>query len=212
MTGRALIGRCVSLATLALGLSGCTSPGQRADAVAELAQFVVREIPETAHRDYIDFGGKVALVAHELSPDGKAGPGQSMNAKLYWKPLSVISPGFSLFTHLEDSRGRQIRNYDEVGTFRKWLVGKAPASLALLELGKVYVDEQTIDLPQAADLAPEVLLVVGAFTEDHPRHYTNLPVVSGPSNGRQAGIVARIDTGLAWPKVAAKRSDKEVRR
>src|SRR5262245_15158211 len=111
MTGRALIVRGLSVAALGAPLSGCTSDGQKADAASDLASYVVGEVPETAHRSYIDFGGKLALVAYELSPDGKAGPGQSLNAKLYWKPISVLSRGWSLFTHLEDARGRQIRNY-----------------------------------------------------------------------------------------------------
>ena len=155
----------------------------------------------------VDFGGKLALVAYELSPSGKAGPGQSVNAKFYWKPISTISPGWGLFTHLEDTSGRQIRNFDEVGPFRKWLGGKAQAGLGLLELGHVYVDEQSFEMPPAADLAPEVLLVVGVWNGD-----MRLPVVSGPSDGHHAGIVTQIDTGLEWPKVAAKRADKEVRR
>jgi hypothetical protein len=91
-----------------------------------------------------------------------------------------------------------------VGPFRKWLGGKAQTGLALLELGNIYVDEQSFEMPPAADLAPEVLLVVGVWHGD-----MRLSVVSGPSDGHHAGIVARIDTGLEWPKVAAK---KEVRR
>jgi len=39
-----------------------------------------------------------------------------------------------------------------------------------------------------------------------------LPVVSGPSDGHHAGIVARIYTGLEWPKMAAQRAGQEVRR
>jgi len=148
----------------------------------------------------------------ELTPDGKAGPGQNVHAKLYWKPVGIIGSGWSLFTHLEDTGGRQLRNLDQEGPLRKWLAGKAPRGLGLLDLANVYVDEQSFDMPKAEDLTPEVLLVVGVFTEDEPQHYTNLPVVSGPSDGHHAGIVARIETGLEWPKVALKREEKAVRR
>lgn len=199
--------RSFATAILGAALWGCNAQGQNAGAATELASFLVAEIPETAQREYIDFGGKLVLVAHELSPSGKAGPGQSVNAKFYWKPMSAVSPGWGLFTHLEDAQGRQIRNFDEVGPFRKWLSGKAQAGLSLLELGNVYVDEQTFEMPPAADLAPEVLLVLGVWNGD-----MRLPVVSGPSDGHHAGIVTRIETGLEWPKVAAKRSEKEVRR
>jgi hypothetical protein len=192
---------------LGAALWGCTAQGQKAEAATELASFLVTEIPETAHREYVDFGGKLVLIAHELSPSGKAGPGQSVNAKLYWKPISAISPGWGLFTHLEDARAHQIRNFDEVGPFRKWLGGKAQAGLALLELGNVYVDEQSFEMPPAADLAPEVMLVVGVWNGD-----MRLPVVSGSSDGHHAGIVTQIETGLEWPKMAAKRPNKEVRR
>lgn len=199
-------------ALLGAFVAGCTAHGHGSDASSELAPFVVREIPETAHREFIDFGGKLNLVAYELTPDGKAGPGQSVNLKLYWKPVAVIAPGWGLFTHIEDGRGHQIRNLDEAGPFRKWLAGKAPSGLGLLELGTVYLDEQSFEMPAAGDLVPEVLLVVGAWTEDQRQRYTRLPVVSGPSDGHQAGVVARIETGLEWPKVARKTDTNEVRR
>lgn len=205
-------GRGIAVALAAGAAVACNAPGKNAEAASELAQFVVPEIPETAHHEFIDFGGKIELVGCDLSPDGKAGPGQTVHAKLYWKPVSVIGPGWSLFTHLEDARGRQLRNLDEEGPFRKWLAGKAPHGLDLLDLANIYVDEQTFDMPKAEDLTPEVLLVVGVFTEDHPQHYTNLPVVSGPADDHHAGIVARIETGLEWPKLTAKREDKETGR
>jgi hypothetical protein len=207
VTRKGRVARSLATAVLGAALWGCSVQGQKAGAAAELASFIASEIPETAHREYVDFGGKLVLVAHELTPSGKTGPGQSVNAKFYWKPISAISPGWGLFTHLEDARGHQIRNFDEVGAFRKWLGGKAQAGLGMLELGNVYVDEQSFEMPPAADLAPEVLLVVGVWNGD-----MRLPVVSGPSDGHHAGIVTRIETGLEWPKVAAKRSDKEVRR
>lgn len=205
-------GRGVGVALAAAALAGCNAPSKNVEAAPELAQFVVTEIPETAHREFIDFGGKIELVAYDLSPDGKAGPGQSVHAKYYWKPVSVIGQDWALFTHVQDARGGNLRNLDGEGPFRKWLVGKAPDGLDLLELANIYVDEQTFDMPKAEDLTPEVLLVVGVYTEDRPHHYTNLPVVSGPSDGHQAGVVARIDTGVQWPKLAAKRDDKEIRR
>lgn len=207
VTRKGAVARLFATAALGAGLCGCTTQSQKAEVTSELASFLVAELPETAHREYVDFGGKLVLVAHEVSPSTKVGPGQGVNAKFYWKPISSLSPGWSLFTHLEDARGRQIRNFDEVGPFRKWLGGKAQAGLGLLELGNVYVDEQSFEMPPAADLAPEVLLVVGVWSGD-----MRLPVVSGSSDGHHAGIVTRIDTGLEWPKVAAKRSNKEVRR
>lgn len=214
MTWNGLATRGFAAPVLALALSGCAAPNE-ASAASELAPFLVREIPETAHRTFIDFGGKMQLVAYEMTPDGNAGPGQKVNVKLYWRRVSTVAPGWALFTHLTDVRGERgapLRNLDEVGEFRKWLSGKAPGGLALLELGSVYVDEQSFDMPPAADLVPEVLLVVGAWIQDHPNHYANLPVVSGPSDGHQAGIVSRIDTGLEWPKLAAKPVEHEVRR
>jgi hypothetical protein len=201
MTGRFAV-------LLILGLSGCAERAQNADVATELAAYVAQEIPEPAHRAFIDFGGKLQLVAYDLSPDGKAGPGQSVTAKLYWKPVSVISPGWGFFTHLEDARGRQLRNFDEAGPLRKWLSGKAPKGLSMLELGTMYVDEQTFEMPKAEELTPEVLLAVGVWNGD-----MRLPVVSGPSDGHHGGIVARIDTGLEWPKkMAAQRAGQEVRR
>src|SRR5436190_21824303 len=70
-----------------------------AGGASDLAPYVVSEIPDTAQRDFTDFGGKLALVAHEISPSEKASPGQSVTAKLYWKPIGVMLPGWALFTH-----------------------------------------------------------------------------------------------------------------
>ena|ERR1041385_4952858 len=207
MTGRSSITCGLAAAVCALSLSGCAAPVQTTEAESDLARFVVREIPETAHREFIDFGGKIELVAYELTPDGRAGPGQSVQAKFYWKPVSVIGPGWGLFTHVEDARGRQLRNLDEEGPLRKWIVGKTPRGLGSLDLANVYVDEQSFEMPKAEDLTPEVLLVVGVWNGD-----MRLPVVSGPSDGHHAGLVARIQTGLPWPKVATRREEKEVRR
>lgn len=58
-------------------------------------------------------------------------------------------------------------------------------------MGKIYADEQSLELPKAEQLTPRVAIVVGVWLGD-----MRLPVVSGVSNGHEAGVVARFSTGM----------------
>jgi hypothetical protein len=154
-------------------------------------------VPADATPTFIDFGGKIQVVAYSVSPTGKVGPGESIDLTLYWKPVAALGPGWNFFTHIESDSGKQLGNYDSEGALRGWLKGKMPDGLGLLEVGRIYVDEQKIQMPKADGLTPSVGLVVGVWNDQ-----MRLPVVSGASNGHDAGVVAHFSTGLARPKRA----------
>jgi hypothetical protein len=179
-------------------LFGCSTPSREAKEAEAFAAYAVPAVPDGARRTFVDFGGKLALVGYELSPEGTAGPGTTIHAKLYWKRVGKLGAGWSLFTHLVDDQGRQLRNFDGEGDFRKALAGKMPTGLAGLELGAVYVDEQSLGLPGANELTPKVSLLVGVWRDD-----MRLPVVSGPTDGKQAAILANYDTGVERPSAVA---------
>jgi hypothetical protein len=180
-----------STAALLLGaaLTACAAPAASGDA-EDLKPFAVSALPEGATRTFIDFGGKVQLVGYEFSPDRAVQPGGALSAKLYWRRVGPLQPDWSLFTHVDDERGRQLRNYDKVGTFRAAL-GSKPEGLARLSAGQIYVDEQSIELPRGREVTPRVAFVVGVWHEQ-----VRLSVISGPSNGKHAAVVGTFDTGV----------------
>jgi hypothetical protein len=169
---------------------GCTGSTPEADG-SDLAAFVVPEVPgDTVTRTFVDFGGKVHLVGVELTPAGSVTPGGNLKIRLYWRRVGDLAEDWSLFTHIDDDFGRQLRNYDRVGPFRAALGGK-PLGLARLELGKIYVDEQSVELPKNNELTPKIELVVGVWHDK-----VRLNVVSGTSNGKDAAVIAAIPTGV----------------
>jgi len=74
-----------------------------------------------------------------------------------------------------------------------WLasLGAKEPGLSVLELGKVYTDEQTFAVPKADVVTPKITIVVGVWNEA-----MRLPVVSGPSDGHAAAIVTHLSTGV----------------
>lgn len=170
--------------------AACTPTEKPPEGTADFAQFIVPALPEGAHQTLIDFGGKVHVVGYQVSPEGAVRPSQPLTVKLYWQRVGALEPGWGLFTHLEDDNRRQLRNFDREGTFRG-KVGAAPAGLALLELGKLYADEQTLEMPKGEELSPRVSLVVGVWNHD-----MRLPVLSGGTNGHDAALIAGFSTGV----------------
>lgn len=175
----------------AVPLGGCA--GEATPAPAELAPHVVLQVPEGVTRTLVDLGGKLHLVGYEVTPAQTAGPGDTVSVKLYWRVAGRLDRGFQLFTHLEDERGRQLWNYDREGAFRGALGGLA-GGLADIPPGTLLLDQQTLTLPKAEQLAPRVVLVVGAWKKGKGDLWLRLPVLSGPSNGRSGGVIATLET------------------
>jgi len=188
MTARSL--RTLELAaSLALPLALACAPTE-STRDSDLASFAHERLAEGVHPTYVDFGGKLALVGFELSPDGVLAPDSQVHLTLYWKRTGAIEPGWGLFTHLEDERGRQLMNFDKDGPLRNVLAGK-PEGVSSFELGKVYTDEQTFQMPKEAVSTPRETFVVGVWKGD-----MRLPVISGESDGHDSGIVTHISTGV----------------
>jgi hypothetical protein len=201
--------------TLALGaalslvaVTGCGSSEKPAVDSSGVAGFVVPALPEDAKPAFFDFGSKVRIIGTAVSPERSAAPGTPVKVRFYWERVSPLEPGWNLFTHVEDDGGKQLRNFDKEGAFRAALTSK-PGGLAQLELGKIYADEQTVEIPKADEATPQVSIIVGVWSDA-----MRLPLVSGVTNGHDAALVAHFETGVprktALP--AAIKNQKDVRR
>lgn len=187
--------------------AGCGKPPAKhkpAKVEPALRANVLDGVPsDIQHRLFIDFGGKVHLLGYSVQPDGVVAPGKKFKLTLYWQPIAKLGPGWKLFTHILDTRGRLIGNDDNVGPLRE-LQGKDQAlSPSKWQRGKVYVDEQEIEVPAKVE-SPSILVTVGIW-----RGGTRLDVLSGPSDGQNRAIIAHIKTGLVPPKPVPKKSPKK---
>ena len=201
---------------LSLGAVGCQSAGAPAQAAAvdpALAQYVLAEVPsDLPNRCYLDFGGKVALVGYAIEPTGVAAPGSHVKLTLYWQSLSALGPGWGLFTHLVIPR-QPHRLLDSAGPLRK-LVSSADGGQrqalgpSSWERGQIYVDPLEFDIPPNVR-TPEVTVVAGVWRDalrvvkegqpEDPKLALpglRLPVLSGPADDMQRGIILHISTGL----------------
>jgi len=184
--------RTLPLVCFALASTGACAPTAKQEAPADLAAFAHERLADDVkHTTFVDFGSKVQLVGYEVSPEDTARPGESVKMTLYWKRTGQLEPGWRLFTHIDDDKGRQLSNFDREGAFRTAL-GSKESGLSVLELGKVYTDEQTFAVPKADVVTPKITIVVGVWNDA-----MRLPVVSGPSDGHAAAIVSHISTGVA---------------
>jgi hypothetical protein len=179
------------LSASALALASCRAAPTTDDVPSSLAEYVLTAPPEMKNTTFIDFGSKVHLIGYDISPDGPAAPGAELKVTLYWKSVAKLDPGWGLFLHLLDDRGRRIGNFDNDGPLRTWQDSERRQALppSLWEPGLVYVDPVTV-VPR--DASGTISLVTGVWHDG-----MRLPVLSGPTDGHDAGIVTHLDTGVA---------------
>lgn len=192
----------VSLVAL---LAGCAD-AEKAPAPLEpgLVQYVLDDVPsDVKHRMLIDFT-KVHLVGYDIEPEGVVAPGARFKLRMYWKSVSRLPAGWSLFTHLVGPDGRRLERggLDDVGPLRARAAPSSPDAAPPPQAlspsdwipGKIYVDEQEIEVPPNARV-PEINVVVGVW------HWNNLrlSVIGGPSDKEERGIVTTLKTGVDWP-------------
>ncbi len=184
---------------------------------AALLGYVLDAAPrKIQHPLYIDYEGKARLIGYDVEPEGEVAPGSRFKLRMYWLSTSKLGPGWRLFTHLVDDRGRQLSNLDAVGPLRQ-PAGEGAQALGPSRWipGKVYVDEQDIDVPAGA-ATPRVTVSVGIWrnfcgaveTSEAGRRCVSwrdsrLQILSGPSDGKQAGIVHHVTTGWTPPLASA---------
>ncbi len=212
---KALLGGAFALGLACSACQAAPAPAAVATPDPALAQYILSDVPsDMPNRCYLDFDGKVALVGYAIEPKGIAVPGSHVKLTLYWQSLSPLGPGWGLFTHLIVPGQTPDRTLDASGPLRKSVPAEGGADRQALgpsswERGKVYVDPLEFDIPMDAR-APEVTVVAGVWRnalrvirDDQPEDPKlllpglRLPVLSGPVDDMQRGIVLHISTGVS---------------
>jgi hypothetical protein len=213
----------------ALILAGCARTAQNTQEPETLPldpaleAHVLDSVPsDIENRLFVDFEGKVHLIGYAIQPKTTASPGSRFKLTLYWRSVAKLGPEWALFTHLLDGTGRKFGNTDNEGPLRRLKPsadGQQTQTLppSLCTPGKIYVDEQEIEVPREVD-TPELTIAVGVWREQRfimqsadggidLQNPMRLAVISGPSDGKQRAIVAHLKTGIVRPiDVAAKPS------
>jgi hypothetical protein len=182
-----------------------------------LGESVLTAVPgDLAHPLRINYDNHLELLGYELAPEGALRPGTRVELTLFWRCLRPLEPGWTIFTHLLDASGRPISvaGLDQAGPLRQALATSG------WERGKVYVDRQQFELPSGLD-TPEGALVAGVEREvsappadsaqaaSKPVVDYRLRVVSGPSAGRERGLVTRVVVMGAGPGAPAPSASRD---
>jgi hypothetical protein len=216
-----------ALGVLALLVAGCAQPPlkegeEKAELSAELKSLVLNEAPrDLPNPTFIDFSGKVALIAYSVEPSTVAAPGSKISLKLFWRCSSKLSGPYKLYTELVTAGGKRFE-VEGGGPLR----GLAPSSW---EPGKIYIDDVTLTVP--ADLDAARFSIVAGFktepiapeaaapqadakdAEEKPATFgaVYLNVLSGPADAKHGAIIATLETGVT-PGAKRARAAKDEKR
>ena len=193
---------------------------------------VLDEAPtDIANARYIDFNSKVALLGYSISPSNLAPPGSKLTLKLYWRSLSKLDEGYTLFTQLVTAAGKRF-DVEASGVLRQ---GGA-LSPSNWQPGKVYIDEVELSVPEELEAA-SFSIVVGFKTapisaeepaedakkddkadakkDDKAAEATFSPiylsVLSGVADSKFGGVVTTMATGVT-PGAKRARAAKDDKR
>lgn len=138
----------------------------------------------------INYDNKVTMLGAKVTPPGTIRAGQRVKVTMYWRSDKAIDDkGWKLFTHILDGSGERILNIDNVGPLRRVRAGEGQAmSPDKWKPGKIYVDEQDFTLPKRVK-SSTVQVTVGIWKGDD-----RLPILSGPKDRLNRGIVATLQT------------------
>ena len=167
----------------------------------ELAPYVLDSVPSNIpNRTFIDFEGKVHVIGYRVET-AVVTQGGRIKLTTYWRSVSPLRPGWSLFTHVLTKGGRQVQNVDNEGPLRQLVETEVGARQAwppsFWEPGKVYIDEQEFQIDDKIK-SPEISLAVGIW-----RGTARLAVISGPKDRANRGIIVRLKTNVAKPAPSA---------
>ena len=171
-----------------------------ADDKARLQAYILDAVPADAKKIDVNFENKVHLVGTKVEPE-KAGPGTPVKLTYYWRCDEPLEEGWKLFTHVQNEGYERFDGIDNVGPLRQDQGKSQVLGPDRWERAKIYADEQTYTMPQ--DLrGPDTIVYVGIYKGD-----ARLRITSGPSDGDNRAIVAKIHTG-----VAARRDEAAVKK
>ena len=182
-------------AAAALALSACVggSKGLSSEDKDKLKAYILDKEPaDIPHKLDINFENKLHIVGYKVEPE-LAKPGTEIKLTYYWRCDDTLDDGWALFTHVTDESQAKSDNLDWTGPLRDNRDGKQVLGPSRWERGKYYVDEQSYKVPDWVK-GPELTFYVGVWKQSARLH-----VVSGPNDGDNRAIVAKVKTGLQPP-------------
>jgi hypothetical protein len=163
-----------------------------------LKPYILDAVPADAKKIDVNFENKIHLVGYKLSPE-QAGPNTPVKITYYWSCDEPIEEGWRLFTHIQHEGFDRHEGLDNNGPLREIKGQGQVLGPDRWERGKIYADEQTFTMP--AELrGPDTIVYVGIFKGD-----ARLRTISGPNDGDNRAIVAKVKTGVAAKKEENKR-------
>ncbi len=167
------------------------SKGLSSEDKDKLAPYILESAPaDLVHVEDINFENKVHLVGYKADPE-VAKPGTDLKITFYWRCDDTLDDGWSLFTHIHDDASDKSDNIDWVGPIRENRDNKMLLGPSRWEKGKVYVDEQTYKVPDWVK-GSELTFMVGIWKGN-----ARLRIVTGPNDGDNRAIAAKLPTGVA---------------
>ncbi|MBX3260029.1 MAG: carbohydrate-binding family 9-like protein [Labilithrix sp.] len=159
-----------------------------------LKAHILDAVPADAKKTDVNFENKVHLVGYKLEPE-QAGPGTPVKVTYYWRCDEPVEEGWKLFTHVQHEGFDRHEGMDGVGPLREARGQSQVLGPDKWERGKIYADEQSFTMPVELR-GPDTILYVGIYKGD-----ARLRTLSGPNDGDNRAIVAKIKTGVL-PKPA----------
>ena len=151
---------------------------------------ILDAVPPDAKKVDINFENKVHVVGYKVSPE-LAPAGTKVTVTTYWRCDDPIEEGWQLFTHVQHEGYDKPENLDTNGPLRELKGNHQVLGPDRWERGKIYADEQTFTMPN--DLrGPDTMFYVGIWKGD-----ARLRIISGPNDGDNRAIIAKIKTGVA---------------
>lgn len=207
--GRRTSGSVLVLALLCAGGTfaslGCVGGKQSMSAEdrEKLKANILEAVPADAKKVDVNFENRVHLVGYKVSPD-LAPSGTQVKVTYYWRCDEPLDEGWQLFTHIQHEGYDKPENLDGNGPLREAKGNHQIGGPDRWERGKIYADEQTFTMPP--DLrGPDTLVYVGIYKGDARLH-----IVSGPNDGDNRAIVAKVKTGVAPRKADPKPSPTDI--
>ena len=151
---------------------------------------ILDAVPADAKKVDINFENKVHVVGYKVVPE-LAPAGTKVTVTTYWRCDDPVEEGWQLFTHVQHEGYDKPENLDANGPLRELKGNHQVLGPDRWERGKIYADEQTFTMP--ADLrGPDTMFYVGIWKGD-----ARLRIISGPNDGDNRAIIAKIKTGVA---------------
>jgi hypothetical protein len=195
------------MALSALAAPACVGGKQQISAEDRdrLKAQILDAVPADAKKVDINFENKVRVVGYKVEPE-LAPAGTPVKVTYYWRCDDPLDEGWQLFTHVQHEGYDKPENLDTNGPLRELKSNHQVLGPDRWERGKVYADEQSFTMP--ADLrGPDTMLYVGIWKGD-----ARLRILSGPNDGDNRAIIAKIKTGVAPRKEENKRGATDIPR